>query len=168
MDYSNSILGNLMFDPFYLILGLGVLTLILLVVVIVCIIRMKKLYRRYDIFMRGKDAETLEDTLLAQIEEIKMLKAEDRANKDTLKMLGKLQKSSFQKMGIVKYDAFQGMGGKLSFCLAVLDSSNTGFVMNSVHGRECCYNYLKEIINGTSEVALGHEEKEALEAALEK
>lgn len=168
MGNSSSMLDNLLFDPAYLIIGLAVLTGILLIVVIIGIFKMKKLYRRYDMFMRGKDAETLEDTILGQIEEVKMLKSEDRANKDAIKVLGRVQKNAYQKMGIVKYDAFQGMGGKLSFCVALLDSSNSGFVLNSVHGREGCYNYLKEIINGTSDIALGNEEKQALEIALEK
>ena len=67
----SSILNSLPVDPAYIIIGLAVITLILLVAVIVCIINMKKLYRRYDYFMRGKDAETLEDIIIEQIEEIK-------------------------------------------------------------------------------------------------
>ena len=44
---------------------------VLLIAVIVCIVKMNKLYRRYDLFMRGKDAETLEDTLEDILEELK-------------------------------------------------------------------------------------------------
>ena len=42
-------------------LGFDVLLLIL---VIYLLVRYKRLYRAYDTFMRGKDAETLEDTML--------------------------------------------------------------------------------------------------------
>ena len=72
----------------------------------------------------------------------------------------------FQKYGLVKYDAFQEMGGKLSFSLAMLDEKNDGFVLNAVHSREGCYTYVKEIIDGNSIITLADEEQQALEAAL--
>ena len=61
---------------------------------------------------------------------------------------------------------FKGMGGNLSFVIAMLDDNNTGFVLNSVHSREGCYLYLKDVVEGKTEVLLGSEEKEALERAL--
>ena len=69
-------------------------------------------------------------------------------------------------MGIVKYDAFQQMGGQLSFCLALLDEDNNGFIINSVHSTEGCYSYTKEIREGESDVPLGKEEEEAMRIAL--
>ena len=75
--------------------------------------------------------------------------------------------AGYQKTGIVKnYNAFKGMGGNLSFVIAMLDDNNTGFVLNSVHSREGCYLYLKDVVEGKTEVLLGSEEKEALERAL--
>lgn len=161
-----SILNNLGFDPFYIIIGQSVLTVALIVVVVICLLRIKKLYRSYDYFMRGKDAETLEDLIVKQMEDIIELKAEDRANKDAIRTANKNIRASFQKFGMVKYNAFKGMGGNLSFAFAILDYTNTGFVINSVHSREGCYLYLKEVDRGQTEVLLGSEEKEALEQAL--
>lgn len=161
-----SILNNLGFDPVYIIIGQAVLTLLLLVVVIVCIVKVRKLYRSYDYFMRGKDAETLEDMIIKQMEDIIALKAEDRSNKDSIRTINKNIRASYQKFGMVKYNAFKGMGGNLSFAFAMLDYTNTGFVLNSVHSREGCYLYLKEVDRGQTEVLLGSEEKEALEQAL--
>lgn len=162
----NSILNHLGFDPGYLIIGLALMTLILGIITVVCIVKMKALYRKYDYFMRGKDAETLEDLILEQIDEIRKLKAEDRANKDSIRTLNKNQRASYQKFGMVKYNAFKGMGGTLSFAFALLDYTNTGFVINSVHSREGCYLYMKQVDRGQTEVLLGNEEKEALEMAL--
>ena len=68
-------------------------------------------------------------------------------------------------MSIVKYDAFKEMGGKLSFSLALLDDTNNGFIMSSVHTNEGCYTYVKEIIKGESFVVLSNEERTALEEA---
>lgn len=75
-------------------------------------------------------------------------------------------KVTFQKVGMVKYDAFNEMGGKLSFSLALLDQKNDGFIINAVHSREGCYTYIKEIIDGNSVLVLAEEEKEALNIAM--
>lgn len=162
----NSILNQWVLDPGYLILGLTVLTIGLLIITIICMVQYKKLYRSYDIFMRGKDAETLEDTILELMEEAAFLRAEDRKTKDLVGAMENQVKSGFQKTGLVKYNAFKGMGGNLSFALAILNDNNTGFVLNSVHSREGCYLYLKDVEEGKTEVLLGNEEKEALEIAL--
>lgn len=162
----NSLLNSLGFDPAYIIIGLSVLTLVLLIAVIVCIGQYKRLYRRYDLFMRGKDAETLEDMIMELAEDTEFLRSEDRAIKDMVRSTGRKLKSSYQKIGIVKYNAFKGMGGNLSFVIALLDDNNSGFVLNSVHSREGCYLYLKDVDKGQTEMLLGSEEKEALEQAL--
>lgn len=159
-------LYRLPFDPIFLIIGFSILTVVLLIAVIVCIVKMNKLYRRYDLFMRGKDAETLEDTLISILEQLNELNVKDRTTKDMMKVLSKQVKNSFQKFGFVKYNAFKGMGGNLSFVLAMLDDNNTGFVLDAVHSREGCYLYLKEVEEGATEVLLGSEEQEALEQAL--
>lgn len=160
-------LNNLLFDPAYLLIGQACISLILLITVIVCIVKMKQLYRKYDAFMRGKDAESLEENMLEQIEEIKNLQMEDRANKDAIKGLNKIVQKTYQKAGLVKYDAFKGMGGQSSFALTLLDQMDNGILMNTIHSREGCYLYIKEIRDGQSEITLGKEEEESLKKALE-
>lgn len=163
---SGTMLNHWPIDPAIVILSLGVLTLLLLIVTIICVLQTNKLYRRYDRFMRGKDAESMEEIILSQIEDIKELKSQDRANKDIMKTLSKNVKGSYQKFGMVKYNAFKGMGGNLSFAFAMLDLNNTGFVLNSVHSREGCYLYIKTVEKGETDTLLGSEEREALEQAL--
>ena len=51
-------------------------------------------------------------------------------------MLSQNMKYTYQKMGLIKYDAFHEMGGKLSFSLAMLDVRNNGFIINAMHTRE--------------------------------
>lgn len=94
------------------------------------------------------------------------MKAEDKANKEAIRVLTRNVRGTYQKFGMVKYNAFKGMGGNLSFAFALLDLNNTGFVLNSVHSREGCYLYIKIVEKGETEVLLGSEEKEALEQAL--
>lgn len=162
----NSILMNLGFDPVYIIIIMAIGIIGLAALVIVYIIKSNQLYRRYDYFMRGRDAESLEEVIMEQLEAVKNLKAEDRANKDALRLTNRNMRASFQKFGLVKYNAFKGMGGNLSFVFAMLDYTNSGFVLNAVHSREGCYLYIKEVDRGQTEVLLGSEEKEALEQAL--
>ena len=162
----NTMLNSWPIDPAVVIISLAVITLLLLIATIICILQTNRLYRRYDYFMRGKDAESLEETILKQMDEIRELKSQDRANKDAIRTLTKNVKGSYQKFGMVKYNAFKGMGGNLSFAFAMLDLNNTGFILNSVHSREGCYLYIKSVEKGETEVILGNEEKEALEQAL--
>lgn len=161
-----SIINNLGIDPMNIIIAQAVITVILLIMVLVCMIQMRKLYRRYDVFMRGKDAESMEHMIISQMEDIIELKSQDRANKDSIRISNRNSRAAFQKWGVVKYNAFKGMGGNLSFALALLDYTNSGFVLNSVHSREGCYLYLKEVDRGETDVLLGNEEKVALEQAL--
>ena len=139
---------------------------VILILFLLLFLRYRRLYHAYDMFMRGKDAETLESTIMALGDEIRDLKAEDRANKDAIRVLNKNQRSSLQKFGIVRYNAFKEMGGNMSFAIAELDYTNSGFIINTVHSREGCYLYVKTVDCGQTEVLLSAEEKEALEKAL--
>ena len=145
---------------------LAILTLISFIASVICFSQYRKLYRRYDMFMRGKDAETLEDTIMELVDETEYLRAKDGDTKRLVDSVVSKAQAGYQKTGIVKYNAFKGMGGNLSFVIAMLDDNNTGFVLNSVHSREGCYLYLKDVVEGMTEVLLGSEEKEALERAL--
>ena len=98
--------------------------------------------------------------------DLKELKNQDKINKDAIRNLSRNVKGSYQKFGMVKYNAFKGMGGNLSFAIALLDLNNTGFILNSVHSREGCYLYIKSVDKGETDISLGIEEKEALEQAL--
>lgn len=160
---------HMIFDePGYIIIGLLVLNLILLIGFIIVLIKQRKLYRKYDKFMRGKDAETMEESILKEFEKVKGLEAEDLANKDSIKGINRALKGTFQGRGLVKYDAFKGMGGQSSFALTLLDQDKNGFVLNAMHSREGCYLYIKEIKEGEATVLLGKEEKQSLDKALGK
>ena len=90
--------------------------------------------------MTGKNAKSLENEIIALFEDNKFIKSSIDKNKKDIRTLYKNMESTFQKIGIIKYDAFNQMGGKLSFCLALLDENNNGFILNSVHkiGRASC------------------------------
>ena len=139
---------------------------ILLALLIYMIVRYRQLSNSYNFFMRGKRGENLEGTIFKITEEIKKLKFEDKENKDAIRVINKNLRAAYQKFGVVKYNAFKGMGGNLSFAFAMLDYTNPGSILNSVHSREGCFVYVKVVDRGQTEVLLGTEEKEALEQAL--
>lgn len=157
------------FDLGYLVIAtliLALITLVLLILFIVQINKVGRLKKRLDQFLIGKDGASLEQDLAVLFEDNQFLKACADKNKKDIRTLYKKAERAYQKMGLVKYDAFQQMGGQLSFCLALLDENNSGFIINSVHSTEGCYSYTKEIRNGESAIDLGKEETEALAIAM--
>ena len=153
------------FDSDYIIIGLVAVVLIMFIIMIVNLVQISKLKKRYKIFMSGKNARNLEKTLIERLDQVDTLLEANAANEKNIKVLFNKMKFTFQKVGLVKYDAFNEMGGKLSFSLALLNEKNDGFVMNAVHSREGCYTYVKEIIDGNSIIVLSPEEQEALDMA---
>lgn len=149
----------------YIVIGLAALVLILIILTLVNIVQMSKLKKKYKLFMGGENAKSLEDILMKRMNQIDGLVASNSKNERNIESIIKTLHFTYQKMGLVKYDAFREMGGKLSFSLAMLDEKNDGFIINAMHTREGCYTYIKEIIDGNSIITLAEEEKEALDIA---
>ena len=154
-------------DIGYILVGIAGVLLIFMIILIVLIAKYNKLKKRYDRFMKGKNAASLEENVHGVFEDMKLLKTYVDKNKKDIRILYKNMERTFQKLGIVKYDAFNHMGGQLSFSLALLDENNDGFIINSVHSSEGCYSYTKEIKGGTSGISLGKEEQQALNIAMD-
>jgi len=157
-------LGNL--DIGYILLALVILTIVLILLNIVSLVKISNLKKRLRKFMKGKDARSLEKEIIALHEDNKFLKNSTDTNKKDIRDLNKRFAKAFQKIGIVKYDAYQQMGGLLSFSLALLDEDNNGLILNSVHSTEGCYTYTKEVVYGECKLELSNEEKVALDQAM--
>lgn len=153
------------FDITYIFIAILALILILLILNIVQAVKLRKMTNKYNKFMLGKNAKNLETDIVGLYEDNKFIKLTLEKNGKDIHTLYRRLESTFQKIGIVKYDAFQ-MGGQLSFSLALLDENNNGFVLNSVHSAEGCYSYTKEIKYGECNISLGDEEKKALSMAM--
>lgn len=158
-------LGNL--DLTYLFIGAFAAIIVLLIIVIVLSVNLGRLSKRYKKFMGGKNAKSLEKDIMGLYEDNRLIKASMEKNRKDIENLYRKIEGTFQKIGIVKYDAFAQMGGQLSFCLALLDENDNGFILNSVHSAEGCYSYTKEIRNGLCDISLGDEEKKALDIAMD-
>ena len=147
------------------VLVMAILTVALLTATIILLVKVGSLTKKYKAFMKGSDGLTLESTILNRFKEIDILKEESKYTSEKLNIACETLITAYQKIGIVKYDAFKEMGGKLSFSLCLLDDENNGFILTSMHTREGCYTYVKEIIKGESFVVLAAEERRALEEA---
>ncbi len=153
-------------DPAYIMIGLLAVMLVLIVLYIVCLFRIKKLQKAYNHFMSGKDMKSMEDVLWRQFDRIEILEEADKDKRRELNDLQITMQNAYQKSGLVKYDAFREMSGKLSYALALLDQNDNGVIVTSMYSREGCFSYAKEVIMGESSINLSEEEKEALKKAI--
>ena len=151
----------------------GIIIIVLLVIVVILIgfmisngMRLTRLERKYKMFMKGSDAQSLEKTFVRKFAQIDHLFEAKEDHEKAIRTLAKHFKLLYSKYGVEKYDAFDDVGGKLSFALALLDRENTGLILNAVHSRDNCFLYLKEIVKGESYVMLSQEEVEALRKAV--
>lgn len=163
LDYIKDLLGE-----YVLVIAAAgaAILLILFIMNIVSLTKIRKLKKKYNSFMEGNDGKTLEETVLSRFRQVDDLKVnQELQNKDIQALKANMLKT-YQKFGLVKYDAFNEMGGQLSFSLAMLDKKNNGFLLNTVHNREGSYTYVKEICDGRSEINLSEEEEKALNTAV--
>ncbi|MBR5337615.1 MAG: DUF4446 family protein [Lachnospiraceae bacterium] len=165
---NSEILANIGIDPGIIIIVMAGLILILLILLIVNLAKTSGLKKKYNKFMEGRDGASLEEIISNTYEKYDDLSRTVDANTTNIEKIIANLKITYQKMGLVKYDAFNEMGGKLSFSLALLDKENNGFIINSMHSREGCYTYVKEIVKGESYIVLAEEEREALDEALKQ
>ena len=162
----SKILVTLGIDPAFILLFLLILIVVLFVLYVNLTVKYNKLQSSYNTFMKGRNGKTLEESLKEKFGEVDSILKITKQNRSDIKDLFKKYEKGFQKTGIVKYDAFTEMGGKLSFALALLDEKNNGFIINSVHSSEGCYSYTKRVKDGDSQIALSNEEKVAVERAV--
>ena len=152
----------------YIILATSALCLVAIIILIIALCKLKKLRRRVDDLTRGKDTTSMEDIMLNFFERIEALENGEQVTRSDLKDTEENLRITYQKKGLVKYDAFREMSGDLSYSLALLDKENNGVLISSMYSREGCYTYAKDILNGESKINLSEEEAEALKQAVAK
>ena len=153
---------------FYITIALSVVCIMLAVVIIIVLCKLKNIKRRVDDLTRGKDAESLEDIIINYLQRVESLEEGEEITRAALSAIKDNLKITYQKTGLVKYDAFREMSGALSYSLALLDKENNGILISSMYSREGCYTYAKEIAHGESKINLSEEEAEALKQAIAK
>ncbi len=150
----------------YIVWGLTGVSLLLFIMLIINMVTVNKVKKKYKKFMSDADGRSLEEKINDRLKQINTIEEMNIENRSKIEKIEKQMNSTFQKVGLVKYDALNEMGGKLSFSLALLTENNDGFIINAMHTREGCYTYIKEVIAGKPVPILGNEEREALDMAI--
>lgn len=159
-------LDSIGIDPFYILIFLFLIQVIIIILFINVNMKYNRLKASYSSFMKGKDGKNLEESILSRFSDIDQAFEISKKNQDEINDIYNRMKSHYQKIGIVKYDAFHEMGGDLSFALTMLDENDNGWILNAMHSRESCYTYIKEVVKGQSYIELAEEESESLKKAV--
>lgn len=152
-------------DAGVMIILLLILEIVILVIGLSTTMKVRRMNARYKSFMKGQNGLSLEKDISKKMTRIDKYANSIGTVNDAIQAIAEVQAKSVHKYGIVKYDAFDDVGGKLSFVLALLDDSDSGFVLNAVHSKENCFLYIKEIFKGESYIMLSNEEVQALRIA---
>jgi len=153
-------------DLGYVVMGMAGVILIMLIMLIVTMAKNSSLRKKYNVFMAGENGKSLEKAILDKFAAIDTLEGNVEDIYSRIQAINRQLITAYQKIGVVKYDAFKEIGGKLSFVLVLLTAEDNGFILNSMHStKDGCYTYAKEVVGGEAFVILSEEEQQALEEA---
>ncbi|HCW72443.1 MAG TPA: DUF4446 domain-containing protein [Clostridiaceae bacterium] len=165
MDY-NSISSYISYNLPIIILIIATLFIILIFLSISLLISNKRMKKRYNLLMKDADKNSLEDMIRSYQRKIDTSYVDTKLAIEELKLLSNQINHCIQKVGVVRYKAFEDIGSDLSYSVAMLDNKNDGVVITSIFGRNMSTSYAKPISNGTSKYALSDEETFAMNKAL--
>ncbi|PAB58445.1 DUF4446 family protein [Anaeromicrobium sediminis] len=162
----NDIMNLMELNTGALILGLILLNIIMLVFILVQRKGINTLNKRYNKLSDGLDNKSLEEIVSKYYDHIKFLLEENNKKEERLEELSKIIKTCVQNIGIVQYNAYDDVGGNLSFSMALLDGNYNGIIFTSLYGRQNTVTFGKQIKNKEPQTNLSDEEKKALKMAI--
>ena len=128
-------------------------------------VRLGRLQRSYDALVSGSSGGSFTDAVAHQLGELAALRREVHAVGAEVASARSDLASTLRHVGVVRYDAFGDMGGRLSFSAALLDDAGDGLVLTSINGRSETRTYAKGVSGGASDQTLSPEESEAISHA---
>jgi hypothetical protein len=151
----------------YLVIGLGVAVIVLFILCIVLFVKFSVQKKKYDYFMGAnrRPSANLEMKIQDYYETSKRIEEKYSKLLDMVTDMDKTDKTKIQKVGLIRYNPFDEMGGNLCFALALLDGHDNGVVLNGIHSRTGSFTYAKPIEMGVSTYMLSEEEIKAVEMA---
>ena len=149
-----------------LLLASMLLILVLLILVIYTMVRLSTMSSRYREMMRGSETEDIEGMLLQHIHEVEQVAATNTRLLEENELIRQFIRKSLVRTAMVRFRAFEDMGGDLSYAVAMLDANNDGVIFSSIFARADSRSYIKPIKNGSSEYLLTDEEKGVLKEAM--
>ena len=149
-----------------LLLTSMLLILILLILVVYTMVRLSTMRARYQEMMRGSETEDIEGMLIQHIDEEEQVAATNARILEENELIRQFIRKSLVRTAMVRFRAFEDMGGDLSYAVAMLDANNDGVIFSSIFARADSRSYIKPIKNGSSEYPLTDEEKGVLKEAM--
>jgi len=145
------------------IAAVAVLSLLLGVFLLTRTRRMRQQYRVLD---AADGRESFVEVVARKSEEVEALRDDVAALAASIRATQSELNRAIRHVGLIRYDAFGDMGGRMSFSVALVDDFGNGFILTTVHARSESRTYIKEIRGGMAEVTLSPEESQALEDAI--
>jgi len=127
--------------------------------------KLRRLKSKYYKFMNGCDGINIEQLLEKCIEKVNTVSIKNKEIENKINGVERSVLNCIQKVGVVRYNAFDNVGSDLSFSIALLDSKDNGVVLSSLYSRESSSTYAKPIISGNSKYVLSAEEIKAIDIA---
>ncbi len=152
---------------FWVTLSLGI-SLVLFLLLIVLWVNLLSFKKKFKQLMRGADGSNLEKQLQSHLEDVTLYKKAAEENKERMTVIEDRLQQCVQYVGMKRYNAFEDMGSRLSYSIALLDDHFDGVVMTGIYGRYESTTYAKIIHHGHSEQNLSVEEMDALQMAKEQ
>lgn len=121
-----------------------------------------KSQKRFRELLQTPSGTDLETVLLEHTRERVKMQDEIKHLESRIVALETKMNKAKRHLGLVKYDAFEDVGGQQSFALAIYDDRGDGTVLSSIVGRADCRVFAKPIAGGKSERALSNEEQQAI------
>jgi len=116
----------------------------------------------------GRGRSDMYELLIGYRDEVRGIRADLGALQRWREELTRDLSGYVQKVGVVRFNAFEDTGSDLSFAVAILDAQLNGVVISSLYGREESRVYAKPVEAGGSRYLLTDEERRAIEEARRK
>jgi hypothetical protein len=144
-------------------IALAIVSLVCAVLVLVRLARLRRPFRGMAEAYEAKGAEGALEELLKGVDENREFL---RVHSEELKRILHLLAGCYSGTGLVKYNAFEDIGGMQSYSLCLLTREKHGFILTNIVGRTSTRGYALDIRDGKPSRNLSDEEKEAFEIAM--
>ncbi len=148
------------------VLVVGVVALVALALAVALAWRTSRMKRQYAVLSAADGRASFVEVVARKAEEVEALRADVADLADALRGTQRELQQAIRHVGIVRYDAFGDMGGRMSFSAALIDDHGNGFVLSTIHARSESRSYVKEIRGGMAEVHMSPEESAAVADAV--
>jgi len=159
MEYLNSIFQSYAFQLWLVLFLLFILVGLWLILLYR---KMNQLRQSYGALLTSREGKDLGELLSMYVEQMSLAASKADQLAESSEQMERQLRGSIQRLGLIRFNAFEGTGGEQSFALALLDAQGDGVVVSSLQGRADTRLYAKPVQKWDSTYTLSVEEKEAI------